>query len=259
MTVTVTILRIIGHAHQTVFRLFPSNLFPVAINKGKTIALATVIGSGDVRKGRSIHVHLQIAVIKSTHAFIAKNPGLGGIYPATIDVGGFKKCYPTFGHILQGFITLGVRIRINAHKAVHGNAADAIAIEGRKGVGRARINTKVIADIVSEQGLFVNSLIGVGIRYSPIFTFTTAPTIYVVSTKLGIENQCVLVIQAVHGGGNLQLPLVAQTFGGDGVTFGLGQGGQQHGGEDGDDGDDDEQLDQGEGALFFPAEKTPGA
>ena len=36
-----------------------------------------------------------------------------------------------------------------------------------------------------------------------------------------------------------------------GLLTGLGEGWQQHAGEDGDDGDDDEELDQGEGLVFL--------
>ena len=60
----------------------------------------------------------------------------------------------------------------------------------------------------------------------------------------------VVVVLGVEHEGDAELLHVVDAGDGAGLLSGLGQGWQQHGGEDGEDGDDDEQLDQREGVSL---------
>jgi len=60
-----------------------------------------------------------------------------------------------------------------------------------------------------------------------------------------------LVVILIHGVGETHLLEVGDAGDGLGLFTSLGEGGQQHGGQNRDDGDDDQQLDQGEHHDFF--------
>ena len=57
------------------------------------------------------------------------------------------------------------------------------------------------------------------------------------------------VVAGVHGDGQPNLLHVGRAGDGAGLLARLGEGGEQHRGEDGDDGDDDEELDESERTL----------
>ena len=69
-----------------------------------------------------------------------------------------------------------------------------------------------------------------------------------VSPTLG-RSQEVVVVHRVHLPGQNQLLLVARAGCTGGFRFRLGQGRQEHTGQNRDDGNDDQQLDQGETAM----------
>ena len=60
-----------------------------------------------------------------------------------------------------------------------------------------------------------------------------------------------LVVILIHGVGETHLLEVGDAGDGLGLFTSLGEGGQQHGGQNRDDGDDDQQLDQGEHHDIF--------
>ena len=65
------------------------------------------------------------------------------------------------------------------------------------------------------------------------------------------EAHALVVVASVHVEGEAQLLGVGRAADGLGLFTGLGEGRQQHGGEDRDDGDDHQQLDQGEHGEFL--------
>src|SRR6266516_4304162 len=106
--------------------VLPLSIFSVAVGEGKAIAAGMVI-SGAIRITWSRQIALQITVIESVHALVAKNPDVR--HTNTVQVGQFREQPPTFDHINH------VAHRVWRHtpqvpnqRRIHGNAADSITV-----------------------------------------------------------------------------------------------------------------------------------
>ena len=177
--------------------------------------------------------HVAVVVIQMFER-IFREDGLGGAFGL---VNPFAALEETARITVGGVLVV---VGKTGQQAVDGTARIVIDITSD---GAAEV--LLVADVAVNTDTPVESVRSEGVFVVVVHVGWPATGVRVDDVRPGVEHGAVTVFR-VHGDGQAELFEVADAGSGAGLFAGLGQCGQQHGGENCDDGDNHQQLDQGE-------------
>jgi hypothetical protein len=220
----------------------PLLVFDVAVSERKTIATTMVI-SRNIRVARSCQIALQITVLESVHALVAKNPNVG--HTNATEVTHLLKQPPTFNHTGHRLLQIrGHAKQVTDERGIHGDATDSNTVVRGDRIARAPVNLDV-ANIRPEAVGSVGVNVDIPRRRRPVYLAIGTPanglSVRHCSHRT-IWNQEILPIIAVHCTSNSDLLLVAKAM--RALRFGLrlGERRQEHSRQDRDNCNDHQQF-----------------
>lgn len=229
----------------------PFVTFDMTVAVGE-VGAAIVEGSGEVVPCVTGGTIQKVAVVDAVRMFLNEDENFGG--------GG------EFAEL--SILVVGRVIRISAGREehsgmanhrIHGDGAGTfrpagIALDGGEHeIDGTTKDAGIVADVWAERTVGVEEEVGVAFVELPIED-AVGP---IVGDALGeilfnfgsaeVVGEVVAIIVGVHGGGEIELPVIVETEGLLGLGFAASQRGKKQGGEDCEDCDDDEKFNQSKG------------